>query len=74
MPVSPNYQPTSQERFNHGFFDGMNAAKNNRLPEWVSPHFDSIYEAGYFAGKVTFVEIGETDSSLAAWEEYTRHD
>lgn len=37
-------------RFNHGYHDG--AHDGARLPMWHGqPHFDSVYEAGYTAGK-----------------------
>jgi hypothetical protein len=69
--TSPKF--SDRERFNWGFWDGINDRDARRgLPEWYSQtktnrgHFDPVYVEGYMAGAWWTGERPET--STGAWE------
>lgn len=60
-----------QVRFNSGYHDAAMDARHGWEKRWKSPHFDPVYEAGYWKGKHVVEMDNYTGDSTKAWEEYT---
>ena len=56
---------SNRVKFNWGFWDGRNDAKNERNPIWTSPHQWPAYEAGYNAGRASDLNANVQDSTNA---------
>ena len=72
-PNTPN--PTAlaapRVRFNFGYHDGADAQRAARRPAWkYGEHFDTSYEAGYWAGYEAAKLGRPTDCSAAAWQSH----
>ena len=59
-----------QARFNGGYHDGAQAEKRGWTPMWKSPHFDALYEAGYWMGRADYRNGDYAETSTAAWQRY----
>lgn len=67
-------QFSDRERFNWGFHDGTHDASRGRRPEWDGkPHYDRMYEAGYWRGVLDWKNTGvRSETSEPAWQAFTR--
>jgi hypothetical protein len=62
-------QYSDRVRFNWGYHDGAFDVRCGRAPVWSAPHYDRVYETGYYYGRNAYLHDEPTESSDHAWTE-----